>query len=184
MLYTALQHLKNLFFFGFKRDNKNMPQCVSEHIEIRLSCVRLGPVLVWSVQGGSATLAARSAPCQTPGCSSPSALPGWSWCGCSGPLHRIPGTRQFADGTSRSHRQSAPPAPGPSPWQQSEWAGGRCPLGRGWMSGLVWIIHFSDVEVTTQIFMLKWADNHTYILQLKFQHLQMKEGTVSKNVLL
>lgn len=107
------------------------------------------------VPGGSATLPARSAPCQTPGCSSPTALRGSRWCGCSGPLHRTPVTQQFADGTSRSRQQSAPPAPGPSPWQQSEWAGGRYPLGRRWMSGLVYIIHFL-VKSFIQVNRIPW----------------------------
>lgn len=140
------------------------------------------PLQSWvgqSVQGGCATLAARSAPCQTPGCSSLSAHQGWSWCGCSGLLRRIPGTQQFADGISRSHRRSAPPAPGLSPWQQSEWAGGRHPLGkdRRRMSELAYST-FRYTSCNTQI------HNYTYRLQPRIQHLQMEESTTIKNVLL
>lgn len=69
--------LKKSFFFGFKRDNKKH-KChnayLSQHIGIGLSCVTSGPVPVRSLRAASATLAARSAPCQTPGCSSQSAL--------------------------------------------------------------------------------------------------------------
>lgn len=101
------------FFFGFK-NHKCHNVCQSHRIEISLSGVSLGPVLVWPVRSSSATLAARSAPCQTPGCSSQSAPPGWSWCGCSVPLRRTPASRQLAGGTGRSRRRSAPPAPGPS----------------------------------------------------------------------
>lgn len=54
-----------------------------------------------SLSGSPATRPARSAPCPTPGCSSPSAPSGWNWCGCSERLHRTPGTRRFAVGTSR-----------------------------------------------------------------------------------
>lgn len=54
-----------------------------------------------SVSDPPATRPARSAPCPTPGCSSPSAPSGWSWCGCSELLHRSPGTQRSAAGTGR-----------------------------------------------------------------------------------
>lgn len=54
-----------------------------------------------SVSDFPATRPARSAPCPTPGCSSPSAPSGWNWCGCSELLHRTPGTQRSAFGTGR-----------------------------------------------------------------------------------
>lgn len=54
-----------------------------------------------SVSDFPATRPARSAPCPTPGCSSPSAPSGWNWCGCSELLHRTPGTQRSAVGTGR-----------------------------------------------------------------------------------
>lgn len=72
-----------------------------------------------SVSDFPATRPARSAPCPTPGCSSPSAPSGWNWCGCSELLHRTPGTPRSAVGTGRWQPRSAPPGPGTSPRPQS-----------------------------------------------------------------
>lgn len=77
--------------------------------------VGFSPGLVRQSRAARATLAAHSTPCQTPRYSSRPVLHCWSWCGCSGPLHKSPAIQQFGVGRSRSRQQSAPQAPGPLP---------------------------------------------------------------------